>query len=197
MRSVMKKLMFFGLSILLLSFVFISDTYGQGQGGKRNFQGRGANCQFVDLNNDGICDNFVDANNDGICDNCPGCGKGGWRGKGNNFQGQGLHLRQRNFVDNNGDGICDNYQSRAIISRPSPNPFTSTTNFSLSLPSAGNVSITVNDLEGKVVKNVFSGKLEKGDHNFTIDSQNLTPGRYLIVVKFNNRTFSRHIFYRP
>ena len=59
---------------------------------------------FVDLNNDGICDNqpagkqnvqgrnFVDANNDGICDN---------RGK------QGQNVNGANFVDKNNDGICD------------------------------------------------------------------------------------------
>lgn len=41
--------------------------------------------------------NFVDANNDGICDNRPS-GKQGVRG--------------RNFVDANNDGICDNRGSR-------------------------------------------------------------------------------------
>lgn len=54
---------------------------------------------FVDSNNDGICDNrgtcgnglyFVDANGDGICDNSGTCGNGSY------------------FVDANGDGICDN-----------------------------------------------------------------------------------------
>ena len=59
------------------------------------------NQNYVDLNNDGICDNnnvtggnglnFVDANGDGICDNNGACGNG------------------LNFVDDNGDGVCDNY----------------------------------------------------------------------------------------
>ncbi len=66
---------------------------------------RGAN--FVDQNNDGVCDNFaagnqrgrganfVDKNNDGVCDN---------RGSGR-YQGRGP-----NFTDANNDGICDHRQ---------------------------------------------------------------------------------------
>lgn len=83
---------------------------------------------FIDENNDGICDNyadgacpqngtgngygrgnsnFVDENNDGICDNradgtCPRNGTGNGYGRGNG-----------NFVDENNDGICDNYANGA------------------------------------------------------------------------------------
>ncbi|MGB9771692.1 MAG: T9SS type A sorting domain-containing protein [Candidatus Kapaibacteriota bacterium] len=193
----MKKFMFLGLAVLVLSLYAQVQTYAQGRGWNKNFQGRGANCQFVDLNGDGICDNFVDANNDGICDNCRGFGKGGMKGIGGNFQGQGKGLRQRNFVDSNGDGICDNYQNRAIVSHPYPQPFSSSTNFDVTLQTSGNVTITLNDLEGKIVKTIFSGKLDKGTHNFILDSKNLTPGRYFIVIKVNDRTYTRPVYYRP
>ena len=56
------------------------------------------NRNFVDADNDGVCDNrgngngnFVDADNDGVCDN---------RGNGNG-----------NFVDADNDGVCDNRDS--------------------------------------------------------------------------------------
>ena len=61
--------------------------------------------QFVDKNNDGICDNFqnrtvntsnrkyIDKNNDGICDN---------------QQNRKANANGRNYVDKNNDGICDN-----------------------------------------------------------------------------------------
>jgi hypothetical protein len=64
---------------------------------------------FVDKNNDGICDNlvsgnqndrgrnFVDANNDGICDNKEACGN---------------KVKGANYVDKNNDGICDNRGNR-------------------------------------------------------------------------------------
>lgn len=63
---------------------------------------------FVDQNEDGLCDNFssgtsqgagqnfVDNNSDGVCDNFAS----------GTSQGAG-----QNFVDNNGDGICDNFAS--------------------------------------------------------------------------------------
>lgn len=63
-------------------------------------QGRGNGLNFVDKNNDGICDNFVDENADGICDGCMGLGG---QGKGNGL----------NFVDENNDGVCDNFASGA------------------------------------------------------------------------------------
>lgn len=52
---------------------------------------------FVDANNDGVCDNWngcanwADKNSDGVCDNCTGTHKSGCR-----------------FTDTNKDGICDN-----------------------------------------------------------------------------------------
>lgn len=58
-----------------------------------------ANCyssNYVDINNDGICDNYgtnenyIDANNDGICDN---------------------YGTNKNYIDTNNDGICDNYSN--------------------------------------------------------------------------------------
>jgi len=64
--------------------------------------------QFVDKNNDGVCDNFadrqpqgrgagfVDKNNDGICDNRADAGVKG---------------RGPNFTDQNNDGICDHRQN--------------------------------------------------------------------------------------
>ena len=68
---------------------------------------------FVDQNEDGLCDNFssgtsqaagqnfVDNNDDGICDNFA---------SGNTSRGNGQGNRQ-NFVDSNGDGVCDNMGS--------------------------------------------------------------------------------------
>lgn len=68
------------------------------------FRGR----NFVDANNDGICDlygtncAFVDEDGDGICDNynsssCGGCGYGMGRGHGSRY------------IDADGDGNCDNF----------------------------------------------------------------------------------------
>jgi len=100
----MKKMILI-MAALILTVAFTSESYAQnGKGSKK-----APRTNWIDLNNDGICDNytgspkmnkgttrpnFVDANGDGICDNaatgtCTGT--------------QGV-----NFVDENGDGVCDN-----------------------------------------------------------------------------------------
>ena len=84
--------------ILIVALVALSGVAAAQYG-----QGNGANsAQYVDDNNDGICDNtgdrpgFVDNNNDGICDNDCGRGRGG-SGRGG-----------MKFVDEDDDGVCDN-----------------------------------------------------------------------------------------
>ena len=52
------------------------------------------------ISNVNIGPNYVDKNNDGICDN-----------RQNNGNKQ---LRGKNFVDKNNDGICDNYQNKKL-----------------------------------------------------------------------------------
>lgn len=74
--------------------------------------GHGQRLNYVDANNDGVCDNRVtsvcwnDANGDGICDN---------RASGVCYcdtDGDGVCDRcGKNYVDANGDGICDNCNS--------------------------------------------------------------------------------------
>ena len=77
--------------------------------------------EYVDRNNDGVCDNYgvgkgangqgscagyADADGDGIGDNCAN-GQGNGRGSGygcGNGNGGGA-----GYVDADGDGICDNY----------------------------------------------------------------------------------------
>jgi hypothetical protein len=70
--------------------------------------------QFVDKNNDGVCDNFadrqpqgrgagfVDKNNDGVCDN---------------FADRHPQGRGAGFVDKNNDGICDNRADAGVKGR--------------------------------------------------------------------------------
>lgn len=191
----MNKLLFFvvSLSILLLYKV---DSFAQCKGNRQNSQRSGVNCQFVDLNKDKVCDNFIDLDNDGRCDfgKRNGSMKGG---KSLNYQSRGKGICKRDFIDANNDGICDNFQSKVFVLRPFPNPFSSSTNFELSLPRSGEVHITLNNLEGKEMKLIHKGVLEKGVHKFSVDSQNLTSGRYLIVVNFEGQIYSKQVHFIP
>lgn len=97
----MKKMMIGIASVLMLTAVI--GTVGVYAAGK----GRGTGvCQnasaeqrvnYIDADNDGICDNqssgkyYTDNDNDGVCDN----------------QNSGKY-----YTDNNNDGVCDNYSER-------------------------------------------------------------------------------------
>lgn len=56
----------------------------------------------------GICSNYVDANNDGICDNC----RGEHRNK-NACDGSDPNSSYGGYIYANDDGICDNYNTYA------------------------------------------------------------------------------------
>ncbi len=110
--------------IAVAMVAFVGTSYAQTKAGKR--QGKaatGTETVQTDAFNKGY--NYVDANNDGVCDNFEnntyrrGDGKGLRDGSGrSNGKGQGLHQGKRdgtgprtgsgpNFVDANNNGICD------------------------------------------------------------------------------------------
>ncbi len=76
--------------------------------------------QFVDSNNDGVCDNYAigqgNGNGSGICDgsgrvaNGQGRGKGNHNGNGDN-RGNGAG-NSANFADADNNGVCDTYEAR-------------------------------------------------------------------------------------
>ncbi len=68
-----------------------------------------------------------------------------------------------------------------------PNPFTSETTISFMLPARGNTYLGIYDLNGKLVRLVFSGSLDEGAHAFTWDGTDNTgnkaaPGIYLFRI---------------
>jgi hypothetical protein len=72
-----------------------------------------------------------------------------------------------------------------------PNPFHSHTNITLSLKSNSRIEVKVFDMEGTVVKQIFSGKLPGGKHQMMWDGSNshrkkVPGGMYLIRCETNN-----------
>lgn len=63
-----------------------------------------------------------------------------------------------------------------------PNPFTSNTTLRYSLKEADNVNITLYDLQGRVVKEVFNGKQSAGMHELTIDGSEYSSGMYFANI---------------
>ncbi|HRI27543.1 MAG TPA: T9SS type A sorting domain-containing protein, partial [Chitinophagales bacterium] len=63
-----------------------------------------------------------------------------------------------------------------------PNPAQGNTTLQFDVVRSANISITISDLSGRTVKNVFSGAIQTGNHAFNIDTHELNPGMYLLQI---------------
>jgi hypothetical protein len=67
-----------------------------------------------------------------------------------------------------------------------PNPFNPTTTIPLALPEAGMVKLVLYDISGRMVKEIYSGELDAGYHDFNFHIGNLASGIYIYRVKVND-----------
>jgi len=71
-----------------------------------------------------------------------------------------------------------------------PNPFNQSTTISYSLPMDGNIKLSVFDINGKCVDNLFTGKQRAGSYHFIWNGGNLSSGIYFIWIQSEKGTFS-------
>jgi hypothetical protein len=69
-----------------------------------------------------------------------------------------------------------------------PNPFNPSTTISFALPEASEVSLSIYNMSGQLVKKLVAGEMNAGHHNFTWDATNargvrVASGVYLYVIK--------------
>jgi hypothetical protein len=74
-----------------------------------------------------------------------------------------------------------------------PNPVSDIANVRISLGKAASTSIEVYNVTGQKVASVNYGLLSTGEHNLTLDVQNLNRGVYVFIVKAGNETASGKI----
>ncbi len=60
-----------------------------------------------------------------------------------------------------------------------PNPFSDYTTIGFTIPEARQVSLKIYDLTGREIETLVSGRLDKGDHTYTMNAVNLQSGIYL------------------
>ena len=61
-----------------------------------------------------------------------------------------------------------------------PNPFNPSTSFSLNVANAGNVSVMVYNVNGRLVDVLHEGHMNSGPHNFTWSAGNVASGMYIV-----------------
>jgi len=67
-----------------------------------------------------------------------------------------------------------------------PNPFNTTTNIRIHLKEASHVNLSLYDIHGKEVMKLANQDMYPGDHDFTIDANNLKSGNYYCILRGNN-----------
>ncbi len=75
--------------------------------------------------------------------------------------------------------------NNVTLARTYPNPTNGETSMDLNLKERSNVSVTLTDVTGKTVSNLFNGKLAQGDNKITFDLSGTAEGLYLVKVVAN------------
>ncbi len=70
-----------------------------------------------------------------------------------------------------------------------PNPIAETFNVNFTLSESTNLNISIVDITGKLVKELYNGKGFEGENNFSFNKSNLTNGTYFIIIKNNKSIF--------
>lgn len=70
------------------------------------------------------------------------------------------------------------------VSAPAPNPFSTSSRFTVRLPQSQNVAIDVYDVTGRLVQSLHNGMLQADEaHAFSVDGAGLTGGLYLVRIQ--------------
>ena len=74
------------------------------------------------------------------------------------------------------------------LSQNYPNPFNPSTNIKFSIPSDGNVSFKIYDLNGREVEGYVNGFLQRGSYNVEFDGSGFASGIYFYELRTDNFT---------
>ena len=85
--------------------------------------------------------------------------------------------------------IADNFN----LSTPYPNPFNGVSQFNLTVSALGVANVSLVDLNGRTMKRFHSGIIQKGQHVFTVNSDDFPAGNFIISAEINGRKEQRKI----
>lgn len=75
------------------------------------------------------------------------------------------------------------------------NPFRDATSFRFALPRAGEVSVRVYDVAGKLVRTLAEGEFEAGEHSLVLSGRGLVPGMYFAQLRTGEGQIVRSVMF--
>lgn len=63
-----------------------------------------------------------------------------------------------------------------------PNPFNASASVQLTLPESADVEVNLYDVQGRWIRSITGGRLERGVHRITVDAGDLSTGTYFITL---------------
>lgn len=86
----------------------------------------------------------------------------------------------------------------AELSVPSPNPFSTSTRFLFSVPTAGAVEVRVLDVAGRVVRTLYGGSVAKGPHFLQWDGlddngRGAASGVYFVRLEYHSKALNQRL----
>jgi hypothetical protein len=99
-------------------------------------------------------------------------------------------------VDLSGTGVVSDVKQISAdgmwLEQNYPNPFTSYTTFSYSLPTESAIRISVSDMTGKVIKELVSGRVSAGEHTLSFNASTLASSTYVYTLECGPIKLSRN-----
>lgn len=107
-------------------------------------------------------------------------GKHWWRVRGHNLAGWGLYSDVWTYTMNPQDVGTTLLPRSSIMLDNAPNPFGDATSLRVSMGSTATVSLRVYDMLGACIADVYTGRLEPGEHEFLFQHNGLHNGMYVV-----------------
>jgi len=74
-----------------------------------------------------------------------------------------------------------------------PNPFSEQTTIKFTLEKRQFVSVSIFNVSGTLVKNIYSNQLDQGTHEFQINASQLASGIYFCKIKTEDSSFKSEL----
>lgn len=108
----------------------------------------------------------------------------GMYGRADHYWGQ--WLAEIKDISTSTNDLTDN---SIIKSSVYPNPAVQLFKMDVTIKKDEEIEISINDIQGRIIKELYKGIALKGENVFTFNKNNLAPGVYFIIVKGNNKLF--------